>query len=89
MGCEGEWTLERMQLVGERVWNLERQFNLDAGFTRADDRLPERTVTQPAVGGAADGEVADISAMLVEYYSLRGWDEDGVPLESTLSRLGL
>jgi aldehyde:ferredoxin oxidoreductase len=87
--CEGDWTLERMHEVGERIWNLERQFNLAAGFTRADDRLPERTTAEPAVGGAADGDVADITAMLTEYYALRGWDEDGVPLASTLTRLGL
>ena len=87
--CEGDWSLERMQAVGERVWNLERRFNLAAGFTRADDRLPLRTTTEPAVGGAADGEVADIGAMLEEYYALRGWDENGVPLESTLARLEL
>ena len=87
--CDGDWTLQRMHEVGERIWNLERQFNLAAGFTRADDRLPERTTTEPAVGGAADGQVADITSMLAEYYALRGWDEDGVPLEATLKRLGL
>jgi aldehyde:ferredoxin oxidoreductase len=87
--CEGDWTLERMHDVGERIWNLERQFNLAAGFTRADDCLPVRTTTEPAVGGAADGEVADITQMLSEYYALRGWDDSGVPLAATLARLGL
>ena len=87
--CDGDWTLERMHDVGERIWNLERQFNLAAGFTRADDCLPVRTTTEPAVGGAADGEVADITDMLAEYYALRGWDENGVPLAATLARLGL
>jgi aldehyde:ferredoxin oxidoreductase len=87
--CEGDWDLERMYEVGERVWNLERQFNLAAGFTRADDCLPLRMTTEPAVGGVADGEVADITQMLSEYYSLRGWDQDGVPLTATLQRLGL
>jgi len=87
--CDGDWTLARMHEVGERIWNLERQFNLAAGFTRADDCLPVRTTTEPAVGGAADGEVADITDMLVEYYALRGWDEHGVPLAATLARLGL
>jgi aldehyde:ferredoxin oxidoreductase len=87
--CEGHWDLDRMHEVGERIWNLERQFNLAAGFTRVDDCLPTRTATEPAVGGAADGEVADIAQMLEEYYVLRGWDQDGVPLETTLARLGL
>ena len=39
--CEGEWTSDRLVEVGERVWNLERQFNNAAGFTAADDSLPE------------------------------------------------
>jgi aldehyde:ferredoxin oxidoreductase len=78
-----------MQDTGERIWNLERQFNLAAGFTREDDCLPERTTREPARGGAGDGEVADITQMLAEYYSLRGWDQEGVPLRETLARLGL
>jgi aldehyde:ferredoxin oxidoreductase len=28
-------------------------------------------------------------AMLDEYYALRGWSNDGVPLPETLGRLGL
>jgi aldehyde:ferredoxin oxidoreductase len=87
--CEGDWDLARMQDTGERIWNLERQFNLAAGFTREDDCLPERTTREPARGGAGDGEVADITQMLAEYYSLRGWDQEGVPLRETLARLGL
>ena len=87
--CEGDWTMERMHEIGERIWNLERRFNLAAGFTGADDRLPQRTTTEPAVGGAADGQVADIGTMLEEYYALRGWDESGIPTETTLARLGL
>ncbi|MDH5749954.1 MAG: aldehyde ferredoxin oxidoreductase family protein, partial [Rhodospirillales bacterium] len=39
---EGEWTPERLLETGERIWNLERLFNLKAGFTRADDTLPKR-----------------------------------------------
>ena len=31
--CEGEWTTDRLLETGERIWNLERQFNLAAGFT--------------------------------------------------------
>ncbi|MCG7900510.1 MAG: aldehyde ferredoxin oxidoreductase family protein, partial [Candidatus Thiodiazotropha weberae] len=40
--CEGEWTAERMAELGERVWNMEREFNLKAGLTAADDTLPKR-----------------------------------------------
>ncbi|MDH5353780.1 MAG: aldehyde ferredoxin oxidoreductase family protein [Gammaproteobacteria bacterium] len=87
--CDGDWTVDRLRETGERIWNLERQFNLAAGFSMADDSLPERTVTEPARGGAGTGEVADLSTMLGEYYALRGWDDKGVPLAETVRRLNL
>ena len=75
--------------VGERVWNLERLFNLRAGFTHQDDRLPERFVKEPLKGGPAQGQVSHVPEMLPLYYRLRGWSEDGTPFEETLQRLGL
>ena len=38
--CEGDWSMENSAVVGERIWNMERQFNLAAGFTAKDDDLP-------------------------------------------------
>lgn len=87
--CGGNWTVERLLEIGERIWNIERRFNLAAGFNMADDVLPARTVSEPAKGGAGQGEVADISMMLGEYYALRGWDDQGVPLAETIKRLNL
>jgi aldehyde:ferredoxin oxidoreductase len=87
--CVGDWSLERLYAVGERIWNMERRFNLAAGFTRQDDRLPQRTTLEPARVGAAKGQVADLSMLLDEYYELRGWDRQGVPLADTLARLNL
>ena len=46
-------------------------------------------MTEPAKGGAAAGQVADIEQMLEEYYALRGWNRNGEPLDETLARLGL
>ena len=75
--------------VGERVWNLERQFNNAAGFTAADDKLPERLVKDAAKTGPAEGLVSGVEKMLPEYYQLRGWTPDGVPTNETLDRLAL
>ena len=72
---------------GERIWNLERLFNLKAGFTSEDDRLPERLIREPIKSGPSKGEVADLNKMLPEYYSLRGWDESGVPTKEKLKEL--
>ncbi|MBU0603885.1 MAG: aldehyde ferredoxin oxidoreductase family protein [Gammaproteobacteria bacterium] len=87
--CEGDWSMERLDLMGERIWNMERQFNNAAGFTRKDDDLPKRLKTEAAKVGPAKGLVSGIDKMIPEYYDLRGWDQEGRPTEDTLSRLGL
>jgi aldehyde:ferredoxin oxidoreductase len=87
--CEGDWSEERLLQIGERIWNLERQFNLKAGLTRKDDDLPARLKTEPAKSGPAKGLVNGVEKMLPEYYQLRGWNADGVPTSETLGRLGL
>jgi aldehyde:ferredoxin oxidoreductase len=87
--CEGSWDMDRLQQTGERIWNLERQFNLLAGLSKADDTLPKRILEEPAEVGAGKGLVCRLGEMLPEYYELRGWDEEGRPKTDTLNRLGL
>jgi aldehyde:ferredoxin oxidoreductase len=83
------YSLEEFVRAGERVWNLERLWNLSSGFTAADDTLPKRLLTEPIKTGPAKGEVSRLDEMLPEYYSLRGWDEDGVPTPAKLAELSL
>lgn len=85
----GDWSLEKLNLVGERIWNLEREFNNRAGFTAKDDTLPPRLLTEPAKTGPAKGLVNKLGEMLPEYYKLRGWTPEGVPTPETRERLGL
>ncbi|WP_323000591.1 aldehyde ferredoxin oxidoreductase family protein [Denitromonas sp.] len=87
--CDGDWSMEKLNLVGERIWNMERQFNTAAGFTRKDDDLPPRLKTEPAQTGPAKGLVSGIDKMIPEYYQVRGWTPEGVPTEETVARLGL
>lgn len=87
--CEGDWTVDRLMEVGERIWNMERQFNLGAGFTGKDDTLPKRLLKEAAKTGPAKGKVSGLDKMLPEYYELRGWDKGGVPSSDTLKRLSL
>ena len=86
--CEGGWSMEKLALVGERIWNMERVFNNAAGFTAKDDDLPPRLKTEPAKTGPAKGLVNGIDKMRPEYYKSRGWDDKGVPTKETLKRLG-
>jgi aldehyde:ferredoxin oxidoreductase len=87
--CEGDWSMQACETMGERIWNLEKQFNLAAGLTRKDDDLPPRLKNEPAKTGPAKGLVSGIDKMLPEYYQIRGWDAEGVPKPETLARLGL
>jgi aldehyde:ferredoxin oxidoreductase len=85
-------TPEEVHQVGERINNLARVFNALAGFTRADDDLPERLKTEPIKAGASKGELisqADLDTMLDEYYEARGWTKEGVPTRAKLEELRL
>ncbi len=86
-------TPQEVLRVGERINNLARAFNVREGFTRADDTLPERLLTEPLKAGGSKGHLVsreELDKMLDEYYSLRGWDvSSGVPTRAKLAELGL
>lgn len=83
------YTEETMILAGERIFNLERLFNLKAGITANDDILPKRMLEEPMLKGEAEGQVVRLAEMLPEYYKARGWDENGIPTPEKLVQLGL
>ncbi|MCU0920700.1 MAG: aldehyde ferredoxin oxidoreductase family protein [Burkholderiaceae bacterium] len=87
--CGTEFTLDNVALIGERIWNMERDFNNRAGFTPKDDVLPKRLVTEAAKTGPAKGLVSKVPEMLPKYYEIRGWNPDGTLKPETRARLGL
>ncbi|HRJ52701.1 MAG TPA: aldehyde ferredoxin oxidoreductase family protein [Candidatus Thiothrix moscowensis] len=87
--CEGDWSVEKCAEVGARIWNLERDFNMRAGLTGADDTLPKRLLKDAANVGPAKGLVAGLDVMLPKYYELRGWTADGQLTDATRQRYGL
>jgi aldehyde:ferredoxin oxidoreductase len=86
---EGTWDSAKMMEVGARIWNMERMFNLRAGFTAKDDTLPPRLLNETAQTGPAKGLVNGLKEMLPEYYHLRGWTVEGVPTNETVSKLAM
>jgi aldehyde:ferredoxin oxidoreductase len=83
-------SVDYLWLVGEKVYNLERCFNIREGFSRKDDTLPKRMFTEPLQGGMRDGEVIRKPDVIIdEHYGARGWDKNGIPTKATLQRLGL
>lgn len=75
--------------TGERVFNLERLFNIREGFTSKDDNLPLRFIGEPMREGPTAGKVIPITKMLLKYYRLRGWNEVGIPTIQHLVKLGV
>jgi aldehyde:ferredoxin oxidoreductase len=87
-----DMTVEELERVGERIVNLERMFNVREGVRRAQDVLPWRVMHEPIPDGPSAGMHCppdELSAMLDDYYTLRGWDADGVPTPARLVALQL
>ncbi|MHC4617750.1 MAG: aldehyde ferredoxin oxidoreductase family protein [Planctomycetota bacterium] len=83
------WTTDEMLEAGERIWNLERTFNLRAGVSPQQDTLPKRLLQDPITDGPAKGSVHRLAELLPQYYQERGWDEEGIPTEVKLAHLGI
>ncbi|MDI3480542.1 MAG: aldehyde:ferredoxin oxidoreductase [Tepidanaerobacteraceae bacterium] len=86
------FTPAEIEKIGERVNNLARAFNVREGFTRKDDNLPERILTEPLKEGGSKGQYisrAELDKMLDEYYYERGWTAEGIPTKQKLLDLGL
>jgi len=84
-----DYTLDEFIKIGERTWNLERLWNLKAGFTAADDTLPKRLLEEGHADGPAAGVTVDLQAMLPVYYRERNWSPEGIPSQQKLLELGL
>jgi len=76
--------------VSERIWNLERAYNVREGFTRKDDNFPQRFLEDSPQNGPCKGQVVELKPMLDDYYEARGWNkETGIPTREKLEGLGL
>jgi aldehyde:ferredoxin oxidoreductase len=80
------WSVEESLKVGERIYNLERKFNIREGVK--GDTLPKRLLETPMPEGPAKGYTVNLKPMLKEYYELRGW-VDGIPTKEKLEELGI
>ncbi len=75
--------------MAERAETLIRKINMRHGFTAADDTLPKRILEEPLSSGPPAGKVVGRDRFLQmrgDYYRLRGWDEEGVPLPETVNK---
>jgi aldehyde:ferredoxin oxidoreductase len=92
-GLELPW--ESLNVIGDRVFNLTRAFwvrEYGKKWVSEMDFPPARWFEEPLTKGPLKGRKLDIKRyndMLQMYYRKRGWDERGIPTESTLKKLGL
>lgn len=73
---------KELRKIGERSIDMARLFSVKEGISRKDDLLPERFFKEPLRSGSSKGKVveeAKFNSMLQDYYSLRGWDAEGIP----------
>ncbi|MDY0236453.1 MAG: aldehyde ferredoxin oxidoreductase family protein [Gudongella sp.] len=91
-GIGWDTSLYELMQIGERRINMMRYFNAREGFTKEDDKLPER-IFEPLIGGPTDGVVLDRDAhdkAKEFYYQIAGWDkESGNPTDYTMKKLSL
>lgn len=79
-----------MYTLGERIWNVEKAFNVREGFDRKDDTFPDRFLNEPMEDGPVKGQVFELEPMLDDYYRVRGWNQaTGFPTREKLDSLGL
>ena len=87
-GTKFDYTSDSLLKAGERIYNLERQFNLEAGITPEEDKLPER-FEEPLPAGPQEGKSSKYQDLLPDYYKARGWQKDGFISEDKLVDMGI
>ncbi len=83
------WSADDIVKIGERIWNIEKKYNLDAGMDPSSDTLPDRFLKEPASAGPNKGKVHQLDKLLPKYYAARGWDEKGTPTREKLAELAI
>ncbi len=85
-----DYTEKELSRVGERIWNLERLYNLREGVE--EDLPPVRFYQEALDDGHPDGEAISLerfTAARAQYYQARGWDVNGIPGADKLAQLSL
>ena len=90
---------QEMLQLADKAWNLYKMVNVREGFTRADERFPDKWMNPMEKGGKSVPLTdyyghplgrEDLETMLDDYYDERGWDATrGVPTPERLEEHGL
>jgi aldehyde:ferredoxin oxidoreductase len=83
---------EELKKAGERIYNLEKIYNIREGWTKEDDYPPLRVMKEPIQEGASKGAFVpkeEFEPMLNAYFEARGWSDNGFPTKRKLAELGI
>ena len=87
-----DMTEEELRQAGERIWTLEKAFNVREGWTELDDYPAPRIMEDPITSGIAKGHHVtkrEFRKLHKAYFKERGWSKSGIPTKSKLLELGL
>ena len=84
-----DYDVMELTKIGERIYTLERLYNLREGIEKKDDSLPPRFLNEPLKVGYSKDNVVPLNKMLEQYYHIRGWNADGVPKPEKIKQLGI
>jgi aldehyde:ferredoxin oxidoreductase len=68
-----EYSAEDLMRIGSETYDSERRYNEACGFSKSDDRLPERFFKEKASETVDALKKESFDAALSEYYSIRSW----------------
>jgi aldehyde:ferredoxin oxidoreductase len=70
---------KNLRKLSSAIQDATRKFNLREGITLKDDTLPKRFFDEPLGKDGKTIRREDLQRMLQDYYTLRGWNSDGIP----------
>jgi aldehyde:ferredoxin oxidoreductase len=74
--------------AADRIYTMERAFNVRQGITKKHDRLPQKFDVKETPQGKE--ELKKHEEMLIEYYKVHGYDPGtGIPTRQCLEQIGL
>ncbi|NVM36620.1 MAG: aldehyde ferredoxin oxidoreductase family protein [Candidatus Lokiarchaeota archaeon] len=73
------YTVDDWVKIGEKLFNLKRNYNIKCGITKKDDSIGTK-FSNPIPKGGTKGNIPPLKDMLENYYTLRGWDSEGRPI---------
>ncbi len=86
----GQWSVNDLNKVGERIMCQERLFNMREGIIRKDDKLPGRLLNEPKPDGPTKGVIVPLEELKDNFYRVMGYDLlTGNPTNTILDELGI